>query len=135
MCGRRRSDSVLLLVLPIAHNLPLACPGIQGYFFQGGKVVLLANTRPEEMFALIEKHGVTHIKVVPALLIRLINDPSIAQFELVFGAADPERRPAHAARGAAAHPPAHPATRFVQENFGMSGGHADVRARSTTRRR
>src|SRR6267378_4521841 len=33
-------DSVLLLALPIAHNLPLACPGIQGYLFQGGKVVL-----------------------------------------------------------------------------------------------
>src|SRR6185503_9119639 len=28
-------DSVLLLALPIAHNLPLACPGVQGYFFQG----------------------------------------------------------------------------------------------------
>jgi 2,3-dihydroxybenzoate-AMP ligase len=36
---------VLLLVLPIAHNLPLACPGIQGYFFNGGTVVLHANTK------------------------------------------------------------------------------------------
>ena len=39
-------DSVLLLVLPIAHNLPLACPGIQGYLFQGGKVVLSAEWGP-----------------------------------------------------------------------------------------
>jgi 2,3-dihydroxybenzoate-AMP ligase len=37
VCGVT-NDSVLLLALPIAHNLPLACPGIQGYFFQGGKV-------------------------------------------------------------------------------------------------
>jgi 2,3-dihydroxybenzoate-AMP ligase len=44
-------DSVLLLVLPIAHNLPLACPGIQGFLFKGAKVVLHANTRPEQMFA------------------------------------------------------------------------------------
>src|SRR5258706_15216704 len=58
-------DSVLLLALPIAHNLPLACPGLQGYFFQGGKVVLCASTRPEEMLSLVEKHRVTHIKVVP----------------------------------------------------------------------
>src|SRR2546421_2703036 len=81
VCGVTQ-DSVLLLALPIAHNLPLACPGIQGYFFQGGKVVLLPTTRPEEMFKLIERHKVTHIKVVPALLIRLINDPSIGRFDL-----------------------------------------------------
>ena len=29
------------------------------------------------MFPLVEKHRVTHIKVVPALLIRLINSPAI----------------------------------------------------------
>src|SRR2546430_6342093 len=75
-------DSVLLLALPIAHNLPLACPGLQGYLFQGGKVVLCASTRPEEMLSLVEQHRVTHIKVVPALLIRLINDPSVAKFDL-----------------------------------------------------
>ena len=36
VCGVTR-DSVLLLALPIAHNLPLACPGIQGYFFRAGR--------------------------------------------------------------------------------------------------
>ena len=51
-----KPESVLLLVLPIAHNLPLACPGIQGFFFHGAKVVLHDNTRPSDMFALIEKH-------------------------------------------------------------------------------
>src|ERR1700730_12798985 len=51
-------DSVLLLVLPIAHNLPLACPGIQGFLMNGGRVVLSASTKPEDMFALIEKHRV-----------------------------------------------------------------------------
>ncbi len=60
VCGVT-ADSVLLLALPIAHNLPLACPGIQGYFFQGGKVVLSPTTRPEEIFKLVEKHKVTHI--------------------------------------------------------------------------
>jgi 2,3-dihydroxybenzoate-AMP ligase len=114
-------DSVLLLVLPIAHNLPLACPGIQGYFFVGGTVVLHANTRPNEMFDLIQKHGVTHLKVVPALLIRLINDPSIGQYNL-----DSVRL--IQSGGQRMQPEVRLRTRelfrnaFVQENFGMSEG-------------
>src|SRR5262245_6418820 len=81
VCGVT-ANSVLLLALPIAHNLPLACPGIQGYFFHGGKVVLSPTTRPEAMFELVQKHHVTHIKVVPALLVRLINDASIGKYDL-----------------------------------------------------
>jgi 2,3-dihydroxybenzoate-AMP ligase len=114
-------DSVLLLVLPIAHNLPLACPGIQGYFFSGGTVVLHANTRAEEIFALIEKHGVTHLKVVPALLIRLINDLSIVKYRI-----DSVRL--IQSGGQRMQPEVRLRTRelfrnaFVQENFGMSEG-------------
>ena len=69
-------------MLPLAHNLPLACPGLQGYLLHGGKVVLANTTRGEDLFRLIERHRVTHIAVVPALLIRLINDPSIKNFDL-----------------------------------------------------
>ena len=120
VCGVT-SDSVLLLALPIAHNLPLACPGIQGYFFQGGKVVLSSTTRPEEMFRLIEKHGVTHIKVVPALLIRLINDPAIGKYDLssvkIIQSGGQRMQPEVRLR-------THQLIRssFVQENFGMSEG-------------
>src|SRR6059058_6561348 len=39
VCGVT-GDSVLLLALPIAHNLPLACPGLQGTMLQGGRLVL-----------------------------------------------------------------------------------------------
>ncbi|MBB1601300.1 (2,3-dihydroxybenzoyl)adenylate synthase [Variovorax sp. UMC13] len=115
------AESVLLLVLPIAHNLPLACPGIQGFFFQGATVVLHANTRPAEMFALIQRHRVTHLKVVPALLIRLINDPAIAGFEL--GSVRQIQ-----SGGQRMQPEVRLRTRklfrnaFVQENFGMSEG-------------
>ena len=120
VCGVT-GDSVLLLALPIAHNLPLACPGIQGYFFQGGKVVLSPTTRPEEMFKLIERHKVTHIKVVPALLIRLINDPSVARFDLssvkIIQSGGQRMQPEVRLR-------THQLIRgcFVQENFGMSEG-------------
>ncbi len=114
-------DSVLLLVLPIAHNLPLACPGIQGFMLHGATVVLHGNTRPGEMFQLIERHGVTHIKVVPALLIRLINDPSITDHQL-----DSVRL--IQSGGQRMQPEVRLRTRqlfrnaFVQENFGMSEG-------------
>ena len=114
-------DSVLLLVLPIAHNLPLACPGIQGFMFNGGKVVVHANTRPEEMFALIQQHKVTHLKVVPALLIRLINDPSIGKYDLAslkqIQSGGQRMQPEVRTRTTELIPSA-----FVQENFGMSEG-------------
>src|SRR5262249_12313464 len=120
VCGVA-SDSALLLALPVAHNLPLACPGIQGYFFQGGKVVLSPTTRPEDIFSLIQKHRATHLKVVPALLIRLINDPAIGGFDLsslkliLSGGQrlQPEVRP---------KPHQLIPSCFVQENFGMPEG-------------
>ena len=112
---------MLLLALPIAHNLPLACPGIQGYFFQGGKVVLSPTTRPEEMFKLIEQHKVTHIKVVPALLIRLINDPVDRQVRPVLvriiQSGGQRMQPEVRLRTHELIPSC-----FVQENFGMSEG-------------
>src|SRR6202049_4955016 len=74
--------SALLVVLPIAHNLPLACPGIQGFMFHGAKVVISSSPKPEDIYALIQKHRVTHLKVVPALLIRLLNSPAVRQFDL-----------------------------------------------------
>ncbi|MEY4425880.1 MAG: hypothetical protein RL535_178 [Pseudomonadota bacterium] len=115
------ADSVLLLVLPIAHNLPLACPGIQGFMFKGAKVVVHANTRPAEMFALIQKHKVTHLKVVPALLIRLINDPSVGDYDLsslkLIQSGGQRMQPEVRAKTRALIPGV-----FVQENFGMSEG-------------
>ena len=120
VCGVNR-DSVLLLVIPIAHNLALACPGIQGFFFNGGKVVLSTSTKPEEMFRLIQKHGVTHLKVVPALLIRLINSPVIGNFDLstleVIQSGGQRMQPEVRLRTKELIPSV-----TVQENFGMSEG-------------
>jgi 2,3-dihydroxybenzoate-AMP ligase len=120
VCGVAQ-DSVLLLALPIAHNLPLACPGIQGYFFQGGKVVLSPTTRPEQIFSLIQEHKATHLKVVPALLIRLINDPSIGRFDLssikLIQSGGQKMQPEVRLKTHRLFPGC-----FVQENFGMSEG-------------
>lgn len=115
------ADKTLLSVLPLAHNLPLACPGLQGYLLHGGKVVLSASTRSEDIFGLIERHRVTHIAVVPALLIRLINDPSIEKFDLsslqVIQSGGQRMQPEVRRRTRNLVPRA-----FVQENFGMAEG-------------
>jgi len=120
VCGVT-ADSVLLIVLPIAHNLPLACPGIQGFMFHGGSVVVSMSSRPDDMCALIEKHGVTHVKVVPALLIRLLNDPAVKKYDL-------SSLRYIQSGGQRLQPEVRLLTRrlipsaFVQENFGMSEG-------------
>lgn len=116
-----KGDSILLLVLPIAHNLPLACPGIQGFFFKGGKVVLSASTKPEDICSLIEKHRVTHIKVVPALLIRVLNDPAVTRHDLsslqIIQSGGQRLQPETRMLAKRLIPSA-----FIQENFGMSEG-------------
>lgn len=120
VCGVT-GDSTLLLMLPIAHNLPLACPGIQGFMFNGGKVVLSQSTRPEDVFPQVAKHRVTHIKVVPALLIRLINSPAVTQHDTssvrYIQSGGQRLQPEVRLRTKELIPSC-----FVQENFGMSEG-------------
>jgi 2,3-dihydroxybenzoate-AMP ligase len=120
VCGISQ-DSVILVVLPIAHNLPLACPGIQGCLFHGGKAVISSSTKPEDMCALIQKHRVTHLKVVPALLIRLLNDPVLTRYDLsslkVIQSGGQSLQPETRLLANKLIPNA-----FVQENFGMSEG-------------
>ncbi len=76
------ADDALLLILPIAHNLPLACPGLQGFLLRGARVILSTSTRAPDVFALVERHHITHIHVVPALLIRWINDRIVEQYDV-----------------------------------------------------
>ena len=118
---RVTSDSVVLIVLPIAHNLPLACPGVQGYLLHGGRVVLSASTKPDDICRLIEKHRVTHLKVVPALLIRLLNDPAVPKHDLsslrLIQSGGQRLQPEVRLLASRLVPSA-----FVQENFGMSEG-------------
>jgi len=114
-------DSVVLIILPIAHNLPLACPGIQGTLFNGGRVVLSTSARPEDVCSLIEKHRVNHIKVVPALLIRLLHDPAVTRHDLsslkIIQSGGQSMLPEVRMLAKKLIPSA-----FVQENFGMSEG-------------
>jgi 2,3-dihydroxybenzoate-AMP ligase len=114
-------DSVLLDVLPISHNLPLACPGLQGFAFKGAKVVFSTDTSPEAVFRLVEKHRVTHIHVVPALLIRWLADPSIISYDLsslrVIQSGGQRLQPETRMKAKELIPSV-----TVQENFGMAEG-------------
>jgi 2,3-dihydroxybenzoate-AMP ligase len=112
---------VLLDVLPIEHNLPLGCPGMQGFLLSGGTVVLGTSSRPEDVFELIQRHRVTHVHLVPALLIRWIDDPSIAEYDLsslkVIQSGGQRLQPEVRLRAERALPGC-----FIQENFGMAEG-------------
>ena len=75
-------DSVLLVSLPVAHNFPLACPGIQAALLLGARVVLASSPSPDVVFPLIERESVTWIPAVPATVITWTNDPGRARHDL-----------------------------------------------------
>src|SRR5712691_8182172 len=116
-----RPDSAQLVVLPIAHNLPLACPGIQGFSLRGARAVLTTSARAADVFPLIERERVTHLAVVPALLIRWINDPTIGKYDLssvrVIQSGGQRLQPEVKRLAEERIPSA-----IVQENFGMAEG-------------
>lgn len=114
------ADDALLLILPIAHNLPLACPGLQGFLLRGAKVILSTSTHTRDVFSLVERHQITHIHVVPALLIRWINDELVGQYDV-------RSLRVIQSGGQRLQPNVRLQTErvlncFVQENFGMAEG-------------
>ncbi|MBT2515419.1 (2,3-dihydroxybenzoyl)adenylate synthase [Arthrobacter sp. ISL-30] len=66
------SGTVYLGTLPVSHNFPLACPGVLGVLFAGGRVVMLPSPEPGKVFAAIEREGVTLSTAVPAVAQRWI---------------------------------------------------------------
>lgn len=120
VCDIRDGD-VLLDVLPISHNLPLACPGMQGFLFSGATVSLCASTRAADVLDRVERDRPTHIHLVPALLIKLLNDPSVAGRDLgsmrVIQSGGQRLQPQTRLRAEQVFPNA-----TVQENFGMAEG-------------
>jgi 2,3-dihydroxybenzoate-AMP ligase len=114
-------DDCLLVALPIAHNFPLASPGLSGFFWKGARVVLTESARADDVFPLIERERITHLELVPALLIRYINAPSIAQHDLssvrVINTGGQKLQPEVKRTAESLFPKA-----TVQEVFGMAEG-------------
>ncbi|MEN3124115.1 AMP-binding protein [Janibacter sp. LM] len=68
------TDTVYLVSIPATHNFPLACPGVLGTLLVGGTVVMLPSPSPARAFATIEREGVTHTAVVPAVAKRWLDE-------------------------------------------------------------
>src|SRR5450631_46424 len=115
------ADSRQLCVLPLAHNMPLACPGVQGFLMAGARIVIGTSTKAPDVFDLIEKHRITHVGGVPALYIRWLSDPASGRHDLtsveLLQSGGQRLQPEVRRRMAETFPNA-----FVQENFGMSEG-------------
>ncbi len=60
-------STVYLAALPLAHNFPLACPGILGTLLVGGRVVIAPSPAPKTVFDLIERERVTVTAAVPTI--------------------------------------------------------------------
>ncbi len=66
LCRLTAADRYLV-VLPAAHNFPLACPGLLGAMTVGATTVFTSDPSPESAFEAIARHGVTVTALVPAL--------------------------------------------------------------------
>lgn len=75
-------DDALLEVLPLSHNFPLACPGLLGFLMHGARIVLSLSNKIEDICALIQQEHITHVELVPTLLIRLLDDPMLTHYDL-----------------------------------------------------
>lgn len=116
-----RDNDVLLDVLPISHNLPLACPGMQGFLFSGASVSLVSNARAEIVFERLARDGATHMHLVPALLIKLLESDAARTADVssmrVIQSGGQRLQPEIRIRANSVFRSA-----TVQENFGMAEG-------------
>jgi 2,3-dihydroxybenzoate-AMP ligase len=66
VCALGPAD-VYLASLPVAHNFPLACPGLLGALGVGARVVLAPEPGPDLGLGLVEREGVTVTALVPPM--------------------------------------------------------------------
>ncbi len=75
-------DGALLVSVPIAHNFPLACPGVQGALLLGARAILAPSPDADTVFSLVERERATWIPAVPATVITWLNSPKRASYDL-----------------------------------------------------
>jgi 2,3-dihydroxybenzoate-AMP ligase len=73
-------DTVLLAVLPLAHNYTLGSPGALGALAHGGRVVISPKIDCATVFALVDREGVTIIPAAVPLIVNWLNDPRLESF-------------------------------------------------------
>jgi 2,3-dihydroxybenzoate-AMP ligase len=75
-------DSVMGIAIPVNHNFGLACPGLCGTLYQGGKVVLIPSSKTDTVLETIQKEKITIMPTPPALLIRWMEAPELSTYDL-----------------------------------------------------
>ncbi|MDO5618421.1 (2,3-dihydroxybenzoyl)adenylate synthase [Kocuria sp.] len=81
ICDLRRND-VMMVVLPCAHNFTMSSPGILGALYTGAHVVIAADPSPTTCMRTIARHAVTHVALVPPLLLSWLNSPTRGDHDL-----------------------------------------------------
>ena len=75
-------NTVLLIVLPLAHNYNLGSPGMLGALAAGGTTVIAPKADAATVFSLVEKERATTIPAAVPLVANWLNDPAINSFDL-----------------------------------------------------
>ena len=74
--------TVLLMVLPLAHNYNLGSPGMLGALAAGGRMVIAPRGDAATVFSLVEKEQVTSIPAAVPLIVNWLNDQAVEAFDL-----------------------------------------------------
>lgn len=72
VCDLQEGD-VLAVVLPASHNFTMSSPGILGAVQVGASIVFVPDPSPSTVRRMVARHQVTHMALVPPLLLGLLN--------------------------------------------------------------
>ncbi len=77
----RSPHDITLIATPLTHNMAIEV-SLNPAFLTGGKVVLLASTRPKDIFETIEKEKVTTTILAVAQVQQMVDDPELTRYDL-----------------------------------------------------
>jgi 2,3-dihydroxybenzoate-AMP ligase len=76
------ADTVLMAILPLAHNYNLASPGMLGALYRGATVVIAPSGDADSVFALVERERVTVIAAVVPLIVNWLASDAAQRYDL-----------------------------------------------------
>ncbi|MBP2332838.1 (2,3-dihydroxybenzoyl)adenylate synthase [Corynebacterium sp. HMSC11E11] len=81
VCRLRKGD-VMMIALPCTHNFTLSAPGILGAMQVGAEIVMAPDPSPATCLELVGRHRITHVALVPPLLLAWLNSLDLAGSDL-----------------------------------------------------
>lgn len=76
------TESCLLVALPAAHNFTLSSPGILGALLRGAHIVFAKSPMPSDLLPAIDRHGATHLALVPPSVLGILHAPARDRHDL-----------------------------------------------------